>query len=163
MISVFAFIMVLGIVVDDAIIIGENIYRKQEEGLSPLKAAVEGAIEVGRPVIFSVLTTMVAFWPLLLAGGRTGKIMRNLPIVVILVLLGSLVEALLILPAHLERSVRSATQKSVTLSKEKRSARWLKQLINGPYARFVNFCVHWRYATLELGIAFLTISYGVWY
>jgi multidrug efflux pump subunit AcrB len=71
MISVFAFIMVLGIVVDDAIIIGENIYRKQEEGYGPLKAAVEGALEVGRPVIFSVLTTMVAFWPLLLAGGRT--------------------------------------------------------------------------------------------
>ncbi|MDH3827743.1 MAG: efflux RND transporter permease subunit, partial [Desulfobacterales bacterium] len=96
MISVFAFIMVLGIVVDDAIIIGENIYRKQEEGYGPLKAAVEGALEVGRPVIFSVLTTMVAFWPLLLAGGRTGKLMRNLPIVVILVLLGSLIESLFI-------------------------------------------------------------------
>ena len=163
MISVFAFIMVLGIVVDDAIIIGENIYRKQEEGLSPLKAAVEGAIEVGRPVIFSVLTTMVAFWPLLLAGGRTGKIMRNLPIVVILVLLGSLVEALFILPAHLERSARNATQKNMAPVKEKRSARWLKQFINGPYKRLVNFCVHWRYATLALGLAFLTISYGVWY
>jgi multidrug efflux pump subunit AcrB len=163
MISVFAFIMVLGIVVDDAIIIGENIYRKQEEGHRPLKAAVEGALEVGRPVIFSVLTTMVAFWPLLLAGGRTGKILRNLPIVVILVLLGSLIEALFILPAHLERSARKATRKSVALSKEKRTARWLKWLINGPYARLVDFCVHWRYATVGLGIALLTISLGVWH
>ena len=163
MISLFAFIMVLGIVVDDAIIIGENIYRKQEQGYSPFKAAVEGAVEVGRPVIFAVLTTMVAFWPLLLAGGRTGKILRNLPIVVILVLLGSLVEALLILPSHLERSANRAAQKSLARPKEKRFSRWLKQFINGPYARMVDLCVQWRYATLALGIAMLTISFGVWY
>ena len=163
MISLFAFIMVLGIVVDDAIIIGENIYRKQEQGHSPFKAAVEGAVEVGRPVIFAVLTTMVAFWPLLLAGGRTGKILRNLPIVVILVLLGSLVEALLILPSHLERSASRAAQKARTRPKEKRFSRWLKQFINGPYARLVDLCVQWRYATLALGIAMLTISFGVWY
>ena len=163
MISVFAFIMVLGIVVDDAIIIGENIYRKQEEGYGPLKAAVEGALEVGRPVIFSVLTTMVAFWPLLLAGGRTGKLMRNLPIVVILVLLGSLIESLFILPSHLERSARSATGQRETRPKEKRFSRWLKQFINGPYVRVVDFCVRWRYATLALAIALLTISYGIWH
>jgi len=163
MISVFAFIMVLGIVVDDAIIIGENVYRKQEEGYGPLKAAVEGTLEVGRPVIFAVLTTMVAFWPLLLAGGRMGKIMRNLPVVVILVLLGSLVEALFILPSHLERSASRAAQKSQARSKEKRFARWLKRFINGPYARAVDFCIQWRYATLALGIALLTVSYGVWH
>ncbi len=163
MISVFAFIMVLGIVVDDAIIIGENIYRKQEEGYGPLKAAVEGALEVGRPVIFSVLTTMVAFWPLLLAGGRTGKLMRNLPIVVILVLLGSLIESLFILPSHLERSARSATRHKEARPKEKRFSRWLKHFINGPYVRVVDFCVRWRYATLALAIALLTISYGIWH
>ncbi|MDH3799281.1 MAG: efflux RND transporter permease subunit, partial [Desulfobacterales bacterium] len=163
MISVFAFIMVLGIVVDDAIIIGENIYRKQEEGCGPLKAAVEGALEVGRPVIFSVLTTMVAFWPLLLAGGRTGKFMRNLPIVVILVLLGSLIESLFILPSHLERSARSATRQQEERPKEKRFSRWLKQFINGPYVRVVDFCIQWRYATLAFAIALLTISYGIWH
>ena len=163
MISLFAFIMVLGIVVDDAIIIGENIYRKQEQGYGPLKAAVEGAVEVGRPVIFAVLTTMVAFWPLLLAGGRTGKILRNLPIVVILVLLGSLVEALFILPSHLERSASKAANKSRARPKEKRFSRWLKQFINGPYAQTVDVCIRWRYATLALGIALLTISYGVWH
>ena len=163
MISVFAFIMVLGIVVDDAIIIGENIYRKQEQGYGPFKAAVEGALEVGRPVIFAVLTTMVAFWPLLLAGGRTGKILRNLPIVVILVLLGSLVEALFILPSHLERSASRAAHKGRARPKEKPFSRWLKRFINGPYARIVDICVQWRYATLALGIAMLTISFGVWH
>ena len=101
----------MGIVVDDAIIIGENIFRKQEEGLSSLKAAVEGALEVGRPVVFSILTTLVAFWPLQLAGGMMGKLMRNIPIVVCLVLLGSLVESLFILPAHLERSAFKSSRR----------------------------------------------------
>ena len=68
MVSLFAFIMVLGIVVDDAIIVGENIFRRHEEGEGPLKGAVDGAVEVGRPVIFAVLTTVVAFWPLLLGA-----------------------------------------------------------------------------------------------
>ncbi len=162
MISLFAFIMVLGIVVDDAIIIGENIYRKQEEGYGSLKAAVEGALEVGHPVIFSVLTTMVAFWPLMMAAGTMGKIMRNIPIVVILVLAGSLVESLFILPAHLERSAaKTAAGRSGPL-KEKRSARWLKSIISGPYARLVNFCVSWRYATVTLGLVLLLLCFGVW-
>ena len=108
MISLFAFIMVLGIVVDDAIIIGENIHSKNEEGVPALEASTSGAMEVGLPVIFSVLTTMVAFWPLLLGGGMMGRVMRNLPIVVILVLLGSLVESLLILPSHLAGSQKKA-------------------------------------------------------
>jgi multidrug efflux pump subunit AcrB len=162
MISLFAFIMVLGIVVDDAIIIGENIYRKQEEGLGSLKAAVEGALEVGRPVIFSVLTTMVAFWPLMMAAGTMGKIMRNIPIVVILVLAGSLVESLFILPAHLERSAKKAAQRKAGPLKEKRFARGLKWVINGPYIWIVNFCVNWRYATVTVAFVFLLLSFGVW-
>ncbi len=163
MISLFAFIMVLGIVVDDAIIIGENIYRKQEHGFRPLKAAVEGTLEVGRPVIFAVLTTVVAFWPLLMAGGTMGKIMRNIPIVVILVLLGSLVESLLILPAHLNRSAEKKLKNRQTLkSKEKISARWLRWVIQNPYAGFVKFCLNWRYATVACGIAMLVLCFGIW-
>jgi multidrug efflux pump subunit AcrB len=162
MVSLFAFIMVLGIVVDDAIIIGENIYRKQEEGYGSFKAAVEGTLEVGRPVIFSVLTTMVAFWPLMMASGTMGKIMRNIPVVIILVLAASLVESLFILPAHLERSAaKTAANKSGPL-KEKRSARWLKWFIDGPYAGLVNFCVSWRYATVTLGLVLLLLCFGVW-
>lgn len=158
MISLFAFIMVLGIVVDDAIVIGENIFRRHEEGLAPLDGAVRGTLEVGRPVIFAVLTTVAAFWPLLLGSGTMGKIMRNIPIVVILVLLGSLVESLLILPAHLAGS-RARPKKSL---EQKRTSRALKRFINGPYARAVNFCVSWRYAAAALGIAVLLLTAGVW-
>jgi multidrug efflux pump subunit AcrB len=162
MISLFAFIMVLGIVVDDAIIIGENIFRKQEEGFSSLKAAVEGALEVGRPVVFSILTTLVAFWPLQLAGGTMGKIMRNIPIVVCLVLLGSLVESLFILPAHLERSAFKTARRRTSPPKEKIIARWLKWVISGPYNRLVTFCVRWRYATIASGLVMLLLCFGVW-
>jgi multidrug efflux pump subunit AcrB len=162
MISLFAFIMVLGIVVDDAIVIGEHTFRKYEEGAPPFEGAVSGAVEVGRPVIFSVLTTIAAFWPLLLGTGTMGKIMRNIPLVVIMVLFGSLVEALLILPVHLSRS-KIATHHPVTgPGTEKGMAKWLKQIINGPYARLVTLCIRWRYATVALGVAFLLLTLGIW-
>lgn len=163
MVSLFAFIMVLGIVVDDAIIIGENIYRKQEAGLPPLKAAVEGAVEVGRPVIFSVLTTMVAFWPLILAGGVMGRIMRNIPLVVIVVLAGSLIESLYILPAHLNRSAAKRRSKPSEIAQKKLTARGLQWVIRKPYARLVDICVRWRYATVAFGIALLILAAGTWY
>jgi multidrug efflux pump subunit AcrB len=162
MISLFAFITVLGIVVDDAIVIGENIFRKQDEGLAGLSGAVHGAVEVGRPVIFAVLTSVAAFWPLLLGTGTMGKIMRNIPIVVILVLLGSLVEALLILPAHLARSTPGAAYRKGRPEREKRMVRWLAWIIKGPYAKLVDFCVKWRYATAALGVAILLLTIGIW-
>jgi multidrug efflux pump subunit AcrB len=162
MISLFAFITVLGIVVDDAIIVGENIFRRQEEGVESLNASVQGAVEVGRPVIFAVLTTVVAFWPLLLGSGTMGKVMRNIPIVVIVVLLGSLAESLLILPAHLARSKHAVADPARGPRKENIVARWLKWVINSPYNWLVNFCVRWRYATVALGIAMLLLTMGVW-
>lgn len=162
MVSLFAFIMVLGIVVDDAIIIGENIFRKQEEGLAPLKASTEGALEVGRPVVFSVLTTIVAFWPLVLGTGTMGKIMRIIPIVVILVLLGSLVESLFILPSHLAGWNHAAGTSKTRPKREKRLYLWLNWFISHPYARLLNFCLKWRYATVGLGIAVLFLTMGLW-
>lgn len=162
MISLFAFIMVLGIVVDDAIIVGENIFRRHEEGEGPLQSAVNGAVEVGRPVIFSVLTTVVAFWPLLMGTGSMGKVMENLPIVVILVLMGSLVESLLILPAHLNRSRERAVRRRRKPKREKLVSRGLKWVIRRPYARLVDLCVRWRYATVAIGISVLLLSIGVW-
>jgi multidrug efflux pump subunit AcrB len=162
MISLFAFIMVLGIVVDDAIIVGENVFRRHEEGEDPLNGAVKGAVEVGRPVIFAVLTTVVAFWPLLMGTGSMGKVMQNLPIVVILVLMGSLVESLLILPAHLNRSRERAVRRRRKPKREKLVSRGLKWVIRKPYARLVNLCVGWRYATVAIGIAVLLLSVGVW-
>ncbi len=160
MISLFAFIMVLGIVVDDAIIIGENIFQEQEKGLPPLEAAKTGAIDVGLPVIFSVLTTMVAFAPLMMGGGMMGKLLRNIPLVVIVVLFGSLVESLFILPAHLSRSKQSRLIHNGKV-KEKRTVRWLKEFISGPYARAVSFCTRWRYATVAFGIALLLVIAGM--
>jgi multidrug efflux pump subunit AcrB len=162
MVSLFAFIMVLGIVVDDAIIIGENIYRKQNEGLPPLKASIEGALEVGHPVIFSVLTTVVAFWPLLLGTGTMGKIMRNLPIVVILVLMGSLAESLFVLPSHLAGWNHAANSSKTNPNQEKRMSRWLKWFVSHPYARMLTFCLNWRYATVGCGIAVLLLTMGLW-
>ncbi|MBA3029554.1 MAG: efflux RND transporter permease subunit [Desulfobacteraceae bacterium] len=162
MISLFAFIMVLGIVVDDAIVVGENVYRFHEKGLNGIQAAVEGTLEVGRPVIFSVLTTMAAFFPLLTVGGFMGKVARNIPIVVILVLLMSLIESLFILPAHLaaSKSINKSGHKGP--GGEKRTSKWLKAFVAGPYARLVVFCVQWRYATLAFGFGLMFLTFGVW-
>ncbi|MCA9491484.1 MAG: efflux RND transporter permease subunit, partial [Myxococcales bacterium] len=101
MISLFAFIVTLGIVVDDAIVVGENIYEKEQQGIPRLRAAVEGAQEMVVPVGFSILTTMVAFSPLLMVPGVMGKIFRILPMLVITVLTISWVESFLVLPSHL--------------------------------------------------------------
>ncbi len=101
LLSLFTFILVLGIVVDDAIIVGENIYRHIEEGEDLQTAAKNGAYEVGVPVIFAVLTTMATFSPMLFVEGSVGRIWRVIPLVVIPTLFWSLVESLTILPAHL--------------------------------------------------------------
>ncbi len=101
MISLFAFIVVIGIVVDDAIVVGENIYKEYESGKTGMEAALDGVKGVAVPVVFAVLTTVAAFWPLLNVEGISGKIMRFIPVVVILTLGFSLLESLFILPAHL--------------------------------------------------------------
>lgn len=101
MISLFGFILVLGIVVDDAIVTGENIFRHLRSGKDSLTAAIDGTREVAVPVTFGVLTTVVAFAPLLLVDGAAGKLFRNIPLIAIPVLLFSLVESKLILPAHM--------------------------------------------------------------
>ena len=100
--SLFGFIIVLGIVVDDAIVTGENVYSKIKEGMPPIEAAIEGTHEVATPVTFGALTTMVAFIPLFFFDGTWGDFARQIPPVVAPVLLFSLVESKLILPAHLK-------------------------------------------------------------
>ncbi len=101
MISLFAFILVLGIVVDDAIVVGESIFRQTREGRRGLDAAVRGVREVATPVVFSVLTTVLAFSPMLFVPGTSGEFFANIPLIVIPILLLSLGESLFILPAHL--------------------------------------------------------------
>ena len=101
MISLFGFLVVLGIVVDDAIVVGENVYEKRQETTDREKAAILGTREVAVPVTFSILTNIVAFVPLMFIPGETGKFWGPLPIVVVIVLALSLLESLFILPAHL--------------------------------------------------------------
>jgi len=101
MISLFAFIIVIGIVVDDAIIVGENIFSEYEKGKTGVQAAIDGVRGVAVPVVFAVLTTVAAFWPILRVEGVIGKIMRFIPVIVILTLLFSMFESLFILPSHL--------------------------------------------------------------
>jgi len=101
MISLFGMIIVLGMIVDDAIVICENFYRYLEMGSPPIEAAIKGANEVMWPVISAVLTTMAAFSPMLLMTGMMGKFLSNVPVVVNTALFCSLIEALLILPSHL--------------------------------------------------------------
>ncbi|RBP51599.1 efflux RND transporter permease subunit [Arenicella xantha] len=101
MLSTFAFLLVLGIVVDDAIIIGERIHTEVESGNGGLKGAVDGAFRVSKPVIFGVLTTIIAFLPWLFISGATSEFTRQISWVVILALVFSLIESLFILPAHL--------------------------------------------------------------
>jgi multidrug efflux pump subunit AcrB len=101
MISLFAFIVVIGILVDDAIVVGENVFSQYEQGKSGVEAAIAGVKGVAVPVVFAVLTTLAAFWPLLTVEGVSGKIMRFIPIIVILTLIFSLFESLFILPSHL--------------------------------------------------------------
>ena len=101
LLSMFGLIIVLGIIVDDAIVIGENIYRHVEDGMPPREAAIRGAEEVMWPVTIAVTTTIAAFAPLLFIKGSIGEFMGQLPIVVLSALSVSLMEALLVLPAHL--------------------------------------------------------------
>ena len=101
MVSTFAFLLALGIVVDDAIVIGENVYRHREMGKTPIRAVIDGTVEVSGAVMASVLTTVFAFLPMFFVSGTLGKVIFIMPIVVVAMLLTSLVESLIILPNHL--------------------------------------------------------------
>lgn len=166
MISLFAFIMTLGILVDDAIIIGENIYAHYDRGKTATEAVVDGVKEVGGPVVMAVSTTLVAFMPLMFIAGLMGKFIAVMPQAVIIILVVSLGEALILLPAHL-RGALSRT-KPQGLQKMSWHARFRKRVDNGLdfvikriYARAIAFVVKNRYFILALGIAVLIVSLGL--
>ena len=163
MISLFAFIVVLGIVVDDAIVVGENIFNYQEEGMKPLDAAIRGVREMAMPVTFAIITTVAAFAPLLFVAGNMGKVMRQIPIVVIAVLLMSLVEALLILPAHLSGAgtIFYRIMGPILGPIEKVQGRvqaGLQWFIRGPYRKSLDLALEWRYLTVAVAMVFLILS-----
>jgi len=162
MISLFAFIMSLGLVVDDAIVVGENIFAYRRRGLGRLEAAIKGVKEMASPVTMAVLTTVFAFLPLLYIIGIMGKFLRVIPIVVISVLMVSLVEALLILPAHLSGRGSSTKLRIFQLIDriQLRTERRLEAFVNGRFANFVIRTVKWRYVTLSVGCAIFIITIG---
>ncbi len=174
MISLFSFILVLGIVVDDAIIVGENIYTHQQRGKPWLQAAIDGADEVATPVTFAVLTTVVAFIPLLMVAGVTGKIWKIIPLIVIPALIFSLIESLLVLPAHLSRrwsKSHPSRQKSRSLflhwtQFQHAFEAGLDSFINNIYRPGLALALHWRYVTISafVSVFFLTIGlvFGGW-
>ncbi len=150
MISLFAFILVLGIVVDDAIVVGENVYRRMREGEDPRTAAVKGTHEVGVVVIFGVLTTMMAFTPMLGLSGVSGKIWPNIPLVVIPTLFFSLLQSKLVLPSHLACLKRYDPdhEPGPILRFQRRFSRGLETFIEKVYRPTLRLALHSRWVVL---------------
>ena len=140
MLSLFTFILVLGIVVDDAIVVGENIALFKERGMNSADAAVKGALQVATPVFFAVLTTMVTFSPMLAVEGDIGGIWRIFPLVVISVLVWSLIESLTILPAHLAHSSEDEPKNQILLYVSNKWNSMQEKIVNGLY--YVNHHVY---------------------
>jgi multidrug efflux pump subunit AcrB len=168
MISLFGFIVTLGMVVDDAIVVGEAIYKRQSEGAGLLESAIAGAREVSRPVVFAIVTTCVAFAPMLLVPGVMGKFFRVLPTLVIVVLLISLIESLLILPAHLShtmprwlRTVLAPYLWLMKLVSKLEVPRRLEHHIEHGYVPILRRALRWRYFTIAVGVAILIFTAGV--
>jgi len=168
-ISLFAFILVLGLLVDDAIVVGENVHTHQERDEDPLEAAIRGTREVAVPVIFGVLTTVAAFLPLIVTPGPMGQIFGAIGVVVICCLFFSLVESQLVLPAHLghvrirddrpdpsARGLRAAWQRRFK-ALQGRTSEALQRLAREVYGPAVERAVAWRYTTLA-GAVFLLVA-----
>jgi multidrug efflux pump subunit AcrB len=161
LISLFAFILVLGIVVDDAIVTGENIYSHLKRLQDPTEAAIQGTQEIAIPVTFGVLTTVAAFIPLLMIGGHRGPIFAQIPMIVIPVLLFSLVESKLILPAHMKHiKVRSDEHLGWLQRLQRKVADGLEHFISSVYQPILARALEHRLLTLALfvGGAFIIVS-----
>ncbi|MCP4692225.1 MAG: efflux RND transporter permease subunit, partial [Desulfobacterales bacterium] len=168
MISLFGLIMVLGIVVDDAIVVGEAIYVHRKRGEPPLKAAVEGVCEVGMPVFAAVATSIIAFIPLCYVGGVMGKFISILPIVVIACLAISLVECLILLPAHLSHLPdpnRDPKTKNILArcmdAIHRPFNQGLEWFVEHVYRSFLSKTLYWRYICLATAIATLLVTVGL--
>jgi len=160
MISMFAFLIVLGIVVDDAIVVGENIYEYRQQGMDFMTAAVRGVKEISGPVTFSILTNVVAFIPLLFIPGETGLFWWPLPVVVIIVLLVSLFEALYILPSHLGHAGEGGGGNKVGKklhSWQQGFSKGFSRFVDTHYRRFLDLCLRNRYVTICAAVALFIV------
>ena len=156
--SLFAFIMVLGIVVDDAIVIGESAYTEIESKGGGIDNVVRGAKRVATPATFGVLTTIAVFAPFTLSSGPEGAFFYNIAIVVIFCLAFSLVESKLILPAHIAHTHFTPIKKGSW--RDKFNTRFYS-FVNGPYKRTVERALKWRWAVFFLFFGILMISIGL--
>ncbi len=155
MMSLFGLLLTLGIINDDAIVVGEHAQTRFQEGLSPTDAAIAGARRMFWPVVASALTTVAAFLPLIVVGGIMGNILGDIPFVAIMVLMASLLEVFLVMPAHLRSAFEHHTATTVP--------RW-RQRVNDGFDRFrdnayrplVTWALHWRGVTVSL-VAVLTL------
>ena len=159
MVSLFGLIMAVGIIVDDAIVVGEHAVTHRAAGAGAVGAAERGARRMLAPVMAATLTTVAAFLPLLMVSDLIGQIIRAIPLVIICVLIASLIECFLILPGHLRVALKSDPQV------ENRFARWFNPRFNafrdGPFARIVSGCVAWRYLTMSIAIGLLLVFVGL--
>ncbi len=164
MISMFAFIITLGIVVDDAIVVGENIYYKRQSGLPPIQAAIDGVMEMAAPVSIAVTTNIIAFLPLLFVTGSTGRFFSILPAVVISVFLISLIECLFILPAHLAYREREKQGRFMTMLEKIPAScgKGLEVFIEKSFTPALHFCIKSRYMLATVSLAVLIIGYAYW-
>lgn len=159
MVSLFGMIMALGIIVDDAIVVGEHAEGHFRRGLDPLAAAEMGARRMAPPVFSSSLTTIAAFTPLLVISGPIGSIIVGIPYVVIAVIIASLIECFFALPGHLRGAFAMSTGRKF------RFRVWFNAHFNafrdGLFQRFVETAVAWRYATLAMALGLLIMSVGL--
>lgn len=168
--TLFAFILVLGVLVDDAIVVGENVHTHQGRGDDPIQASIRGAQEVSKPVVFGVLTTVTAFAPMILSPGQTGEMFGTIGVVVAMCLFFSLIESQLVLPAHLAHHLRPETSAEEPLRKGL-SAGWkrlqattsstLGQIATRHYGPALERVLHWRYAAVATAITLLLLTAGV--
>ncbi|MBU2883457.1 efflux RND transporter permease subunit [Psychrosphaera sp. B3R10] len=163
MISLFAFLMVIGIVVDDAIVIGESVHLSHEAGLHGEEAAIEGVTQVAKPVLFGVLTTMVVFAPMAFLPGSTAEFTRAIATVVILSLAFSLFEALFILPSHLRHlQGDKPSEKPSKLAKiQKRIASSLDYLNERFYIKLLQWCYKHKQTTIAIFVGAVFIGFSL--
>ncbi len=157
MITLFAFIMAVGIVVDDAVIVGENVYFYYQEGDDLLTASVRGAREIATPVTFSILTNVVAFMPLFFIPGPMGKIFKMIPLVVCTAFIISLFESLFILPAHLahRRERQLGRYRGWLSARQQAFSGWFTRWVKNRFGPFLDAALSRRYLVVSLAIAIL--------
>jgi multidrug efflux pump subunit AcrB len=159
MVSLFGLIMTIGIIVDDAIVVGEHAESRWRGGLAPLAAAEAGARRMMAPVFSSSLTTIAAFMPLFLVSDIIGQIIVAIPMVVVAVILASLVECFLVMPGHLREAFKHAGTK--VWGFRRRFDAGFGRFRDHTFRRFLGLCLEWRYATLAVAIAALIAAIGL--